>query len=95
MAVILRAANGAGLAAPQIGESLQLAVIEDRAEYIQSLPAEIAAERERVPVPFHVIINPQLTIAARYKCIYVFDIARWIKKRYNLYFVNFQWRFCG
>ncbi len=58
----LRDAPGVGLAAPQIGESLQLAVIEDRAEYIQSLPAEIAAERERVPVPFHVIINPKLTI---------------------------------
>ena len=30
----MRAAPGVGLAAPQIGESIQLAVIEDRIDYI-------------------------------------------------------------
>src|SRR5690349_16806540 len=55
-------APGVGLAAPQVGHSLQLVVIEDRAESIQKLPPEQVAERERRPVPFHVLINPKLTI---------------------------------
>lgn len=58
----MRDAPGVGLAAPQIGESIQLAVIEDRPEYLKALPQEILTERDRSPVPFHVIINPQLTI---------------------------------
>ena len=55
-------APGVGLAAPQIGYSLQLVVIEDQAEFIRKLPAEQVAERERRPVPFHVIVNPRLTV---------------------------------
>jgi peptide deformylase len=54
-------APGVGLAAPQVGYSLQLAVIEDQLEFIQKLPPEQVAERERRPVPFHVLINPKLT----------------------------------
>lgn len=46
-------APGVGLAAPQIGLPLQLAVIEDVAENDGA---------ERSPVPFHVIINPRLTL---------------------------------
>jgi peptide deformylase len=49
----MRDAPGVGLAAPQIGLSLQLAVIEDVGE---------SAEMERKPVPFHVIVNPKLTL---------------------------------
>lgn len=49
----MRAAPGVGLAAPQIGLGLQLAVIEDRI----TLP-----ERERFPVAPHVIVNPKLTL---------------------------------
>jgi peptide deformylase len=55
-------APGVGLAAPQIGLSIQLAVIEDRPEYQAGVSAELLAERERTPVPFHVIINPRLTL---------------------------------
>ena len=51
----MRDAPGVGLAAPQIGLPLQLAVIED--------VAEIEAT-ERTPVPFHVIVNPRLTLGA-------------------------------
>ena len=58
----VRAAPGVGLAAPQIGESIQLAVIEDRPEYQSSLPASVLAERERSPIEFHVIINPKIQI---------------------------------
>jgi peptide deformylase len=46
-------APGVGLAAPQIGQPLQLAVIEDVAT---------VEETERQPVPFHVIVNPRLTL---------------------------------
>jgi peptide deformylase len=58
----MHAAPGVGLAAPQIGEPLQLAVIEDRAEYHQRLsPAELA-ELGRSAVAFQVIANPHLTV---------------------------------
>lgn len=56
----LRDAPGVGLAAPQIGEGIQLAIVEDLAEYSRDLPLEEVAARERTPVPFHVIINPQI-----------------------------------
>src|SRR5277367_298764 len=58
----MRDAPGVGLAAPQIGLPLQLVVIEDRPEYIEKLPTEQASARERRPVPFHVVINPKLTV---------------------------------
>jgi peptide deformylase len=54
------AAPGVGLAAPQVGVPLQLAVIEDGEESLKTLPAEQLAERERRAVPFHVIINPTI-----------------------------------
>lgn len=57
----MRAAPGVGLAAPQIGLPLQIAVIEDRREYIENLPADAVAERLREPVARHVIINPHIT----------------------------------
>ena len=58
----MREAPGVGLAAPQIGQSLQLAVIEDREEYLQGIASTILQERERTVVPFHVVVNPRLTI---------------------------------
>ena len=58
----MRAAPGVGLAAPQIGESLQLAVIEDAPSYIAKLTPEERATREREEIPFHVIVNPTLTV---------------------------------
>ena len=58
----MHAAPGVGLAAPQIGQGIQLAVIEDRLEYIKDWTPEQLAEREREPVPFQVIINPRITL---------------------------------
>jgi peptide deformylase len=58
----MRDAPGVGLAAPQVGVPLQLAVIEDREEYLRELTPEARAERAREPVPFHVIINPELSL---------------------------------
>lgn len=57
----MRDAPGVGLAAPQIGESLQLAVIEDRTEYIKDVSADQLKERQRGAIDFHVIINPQIS----------------------------------
>ncbi len=57
----MREAPGVGLAAPQMGQSIQLAVIEDRSEYITDLPADQVAKRQREAIPFHVIINPKLS----------------------------------
>lgn len=54
----MRDAPGVGLAAPQVGLGLQLAVIEDRAEYLSGISPQLLAERQRQPVPFLVLINP-------------------------------------
>lgn len=54
------AAPGVGLAAPQIGLGLELAVIEDRAELLARMAPEELAARGRRPVPFQVLINPRI-----------------------------------
>jgi peptide deformylase len=56
----MREAPGVGLAAPQVGVGLQMAVIEDRPEYHVKATPEHMAERGRRPVPFHAIINPRI-----------------------------------
>lgn len=58
----MRDAPGVGLAAPQVGLSLQLAVIEDPAGLQRTMAPERLAERHRCPVPFHVIVNPNITL---------------------------------
>jgi peptide deformylase len=58
----MRETPGVGLAAPQIGAPLQLAVVEDRPEYLQKLTKKELAERKRKAVPYHVMINPQLIL---------------------------------
>jgi peptide deformylase len=58
----MRDAPGVGLAAPQVGVSMQIAVIEDKAEYHRGLSASEMAERKRKPVLFHVIVNPVLEL---------------------------------
>jgi peptide deformylase len=59
----MRGAPGVGLAAPQVGLSLQIAVVEDRKEYHKEVSAEQLALRERRPVAFHVLINPRIQTA--------------------------------
>ena len=58
----MRAAPGVGLAAPQVGVSQQIAVIEDRVEYHAKATREQLAERGRRHVPFHVLINPNIVL---------------------------------
>ena len=57
MVETMRAAPGVGLAAPQIGIPLQLAVLEDRHE----VAAENAAARAREPLELFTILNPRCT----------------------------------
>ncbi|MEU0107674.1 peptide deformylase [Streptomyces sp. NPDC006129] len=52
--VTMRAAPGVGLAAPQVGVGLRIAVIEDPAP----VPEEVRVARGRVPQPFRVLVNP-------------------------------------
>jgi peptide deformylase len=54
----MRDAPGVGLAAPQIGLPLQLAVIEDTPDYLEGVDPEDLELKERSAVPFHVIVNP-------------------------------------
>ena len=60
MRTCMHEAPGVGLAAPQLGLALQLAVIEDREEYHKEVPEALLQERERRPVPFHAIINANI-----------------------------------
>ncbi|MGW8066170.1 peptide deformylase [Streptomyces ziwulingensis] len=50
----MHAAPGVGLAAPQVGVGLRIAVIEDPAP----VPDEVRVARGRVPQPFRVLIDP-------------------------------------
>lgn len=56
----MRQAPGVGLAAPQIGVSLRVIVLEDRADLAAKLTPEELRERERVPFPVRVFVNPVL-----------------------------------
>jgi peptide deformylase len=60
MYVVMRAAPGVGLAAPQIGVSLRILVMEDPPEYQARLTPEELKERERTPVAPRALINPVL-----------------------------------
>ncbi len=53
--------QGVGLAAPQIGESIQLVVVQDREEFLKDIDPAVLEEREREPIAFHVLINPRIT----------------------------------
>jgi peptide deformylase len=66
----VRDAPGVGLAAPQVGESLQLAVIEDKVEYHKTLSEAELRERKRSEVPFHVIVNPVLELLTESDAIF-------------------------
>lgn len=57
MRATMLAAPGVGLAAPQVGLGVQLAVIEDPAP----VSNEVARLRDRRPLPFQVLVNPSYT----------------------------------
>lgn len=53
-------APGVGLAAPQVGESLQIAVVEDEGPWLETMSEPRRRELGRRPLPFTVLINPTL-----------------------------------
>ena len=61
----MRDAPGVSLAAPQVGHSIQLIVVEDKPEYIDRGDPDEMKVRERTPLPFQVLVNPRLTIVDR------------------------------
>lgn len=54
MRTTMHAAPGVGLAAPQVGLGVAIAVVEDQWE----TDPDSARARERAPVPFRVLVNP-------------------------------------
>ncbi|TQE26839.1 peptide deformylase [Streptomyces ipomoeae] len=59
----MHAAPGVGLAAPQVGMSLRIAVVEDPAP----VPEEVRLARGRVPQPFRVLVNPSYEAVGPYR----------------------------
>ena len=53
---------GVGLAAPQVGVGLRIAVIEDPPDYHEQIPDDLLAAQGRTPVERYVLINPELAI---------------------------------
>src|SRR6266700_5923591 len=62
MVAAMHRAPGVGLAAPQVGVSKRIIVMEDRPEMTAGLPQEVLIEREREPQPLRVLINPVMTM---------------------------------
>lgn len=62
MVAVMRAAPGVGLAAPQIGVGKQVLVLEDREEYLARAGEKARDERERVPFPLTVVVNPTIRL---------------------------------
>jgi peptide deformylase len=60
MVAAMRAAPGVGLAAPQLGVSLRVVVLEDREELMARLAPADRAARERAPFPLTALVNPVL-----------------------------------
>jgi peptide deformylase len=62
MVAAMHKAPGVGLAAPQVGVSKRIIVMEDRPEMTAGLPQDVLIEREREPQPLRVLINPVMTM---------------------------------
>jgi len=62
MVAAMHKAPGVGLAAPQVGVSKRIIVMEDRPEMTAGLPRDVLVEREREPQPLRVLINPVMTM---------------------------------
>jgi peptide deformylase len=60
MRATMEAAPGVGLAAPQVGLGLQLAVLQDGPAQWGEATEEQLASRERTELPFTVLVNPVL-----------------------------------
>src|SRR5271163_3045157 len=61
MRATMEAAPGVGLAAPQVGVPVQLAVLQDGPERWGKVNEDELAARERYELPFTVLVNPTVT----------------------------------
>ncbi len=52
---------GVGLAAPQIGESRRVVVVQDLPAFHETIPLDRMSERERTPIEPYVLINPRIS----------------------------------
>jgi peptide deformylase len=62
MIATLRDAPGVGIAAPQVGEPLQIIVIEDLAKYHDMVSKPLLKEQNRKPQSLQVLVNPSITV---------------------------------
>jgi peptide deformylase len=62
MVAAMHKAPGVGLAAPQVGVSKRIIVMEDRPEMTAELPRGVLVEREREPHGLRVLINPVMRL---------------------------------
>ncbi|MFP5320048.1 MAG: peptide deformylase [Acidimicrobiia bacterium] len=60
MRLTMYEAPGVGLAAPQVGESLQVVVVEDDGDHLEIMSPSRRAELGRQPLPFAALVNPTL-----------------------------------
>lgn len=60
MRATMEAAPGVGLAAPQVGVPIQLAVLQDGADRWGGLTEAERAARQRTDLPFLVLVNPRV-----------------------------------
>ena len=62
MIATLRDAPGVGLAAPQVGESLRIIIVEDKRGYHKQVPSELLKAQGRRPIRLQVLVNPELRV---------------------------------
>lgn len=62
MVETLRDLPGVGLAAPQVGEPLQIFIVEDLAKYHEQVPKDVLEAQERKPVALKVFVNPEIEV---------------------------------
>jgi peptide deformylase len=58
----LRDVPGVGLAAPQVGQSLQICIVEDKEKYHKQVPKDVLDEQGRKAISLKVLVNPKLEI---------------------------------
>jgi len=70
MVETLRDSPGVGLAAPQVGESLQIFIVEDLAKYHEQVPKDVLKDQEHIPVALKVFVNPELEVIEQEEALF-------------------------
>lgn len=66
----LRDNPGVGLAAPQVGESLAIIIIEDLAKYHKKVSRKVLTDQKRKPFSLQIIVNPTLKTVSKSNSYY-------------------------